>query len=85
MILKNSNGHDYDVIKLEQFNETDADYYKNEWQKFRFGLLKNDFQVVVASMVGDTSWGNGRYYDLADIDKAEECYNDLVSEYRRLG
>lgn len=82
MILKNSNGIEYTVLKVENFNTADSEYYKGEWQKFRFGLLKSDIQIVVASMVGDTSWGNGYYFDLKDMPKAEKLYNDFVSEYR---
>lgn len=82
MILKNSNGHDYNILRLENFNKVDSEYYNGEWQKFRYGLLKNDFQIVVASMVGETSWGQGYYFDLDDMPKAEKYYNDLVLEYR---
>ena len=60
----------------------DSEYYNGEWQKYRYGLLKSDFQIVVASMVGETSWGQGYYFDLDDMPKAEKYYNDLVLEYR---
>ena len=82
MQLLNDNGRTYEIVKLENFNEVDANYYNGEWQKFRYGLLKSDYQIVVASMVGETSWGQGYYFDADEMPRAEEYYNKLVAEYR---
>ena len=80
MILKNSNGIDYQVLDLVEFNEVDSDYYKNSWQKFMYGLLKSSREYVVADMVGETEWGQGHYFD--DEESAREYFEQKRKDYR---
>ena len=84
MILKNSNGIDYEILELTQFKGADVDYYQDSWQNFMYGLLKSETgkTFIVASMVGADSWGHGRYYD--DYETAKQVYDDLSKEYASL-
>ena len=83
MILKNDNGIDYEVLDVVEFNGVDSDYYKNSWQKFRYGFLKSPKEFVVASMVGETSWGQGIYFDFEDEKSAEGYFEILKKNYIR--
>ena len=80
MILKNNNGIDYNVLDLVEFNGVDSDYYKNSWQKFRFGFLKSPHEYVVADMVGETEWGQGHYFD--DEKSAREYFEQKRKDYK---
>lgn len=80
MILKNNNGIDYNVLDLVEFNGVDSDYYKNSWQKFRFGFLKSPHEYVVADMVGETEWGQGYYFD--DEESAREYFEQKRKDYK---
>ena len=71
-IFHNDNGLDYKVLDLLNFNATDAEYYKNSWQKHRLALLQGGGTYVVASYLGETSWGYGKYFD--DLMDAKACY-----------
>ena len=81
MILKNDNGVDYKILDLVEFNGADIDYYKNSWQKFMYGLFESPSGYVVASMIGDTSWGQGHYFDLEDRAKATAYFERLRNDY----
>ena len=85
MLLKNNNGIDYRILKLIPFNNSDKDYYKDSWQKYRFGLLQHEIsptlsRFIVASMVGENEWGNGSYFD--DLEPAKDYLEKLEKEYR---
>ena len=85
MILKNNNGIDYKILSLIPFNEVDKEYYKDSWQKYRFGLLQHEIspmisKFIVASMVGENEWGNGWYFD--DLEPAKEFLAQKVREDR---
>ena len=80
MILKNNNGIDYNVLDLVEFNGVDSDYYKNSWQKFRFGFLKSPHEYVVADMVGETEWGQGYYFD--DEKSARAYFEQKRKDYK---
>lgn len=81
MILKNDNGIDYNVLEVVEFNRVDSDYYKNSWQKFRYGFLKSPNGFVVADMVGETSWGQGIYFDFEDEESAKGYFEILKKKY----
>lgn len=82
MILKNNNGIDYAVLDLVEFNSVDSDYYKNSWQKFRFGFLKSPNGFVVADMVGDTEWGQGVYFDFENEESARKYFEQKRKDYK---
>ena len=75
----NSNGKVYDVLAIQELTEADKEYYKNSWQKHRVALMKNNNTYVVASYVGETSWGSGYYTE--DKKQALKEYNRIVEEY----
>ena len=80
MEFKNSNGHTYEVLELVPFTKQDTEYYKESWQKYRYGLFKaTSTEYIVASMVGDNSWGSGYYFN--DSKQAQEYLKKLVEEY----
>ena len=80
MILKNDNGIDYQILDLVEFNSVDSDYYKNSWQKFMYGLLKSPREYIVADMIGDTSWGQGHYFD--NEEKARAYFEKKRKDYK---
>lgn len=84
MILKNTNGIDYKILKLIPFNKEDKEEYADSWQKYRFALLQQEItpaksQFIVACMVGEDSWGQGYYFN--DLEPAKNYLNDLEKEY----
>ena len=85
MQFKNSNGLTYEVLKLVPFTSQDKEYYKNSWQKQRYGLFKHTVSpkentFIVASMVGDNSWGSGYYFQ--DLPQAEKFFQELEDKYK---
>ena len=79
--IKNDNGMTYDVLATVNFNKADAEYYKNSWQKCYVALLQNTItgEYVVATLLGDTSWGSGYYAD--GIKDATRKFNQITTEY----
>ena len=79
--IKNDNGNTYDVLATVNFNKADAEYYKNSWQKCYVALLQNTItgEYVVATLLGDTSWGSGYYAD--GIKDATRKFNQITTEY----
>ena len=77
----NENGNTYSVLAVTNFNKTDAEYYKDSWQKCYAALLQNNEtgSYVVATLLGNTSWGSGYYAD--GIKDATKKYNEITSEY----
>ena len=75
----NTNGKVYNVLAVQEFTETDKEYYKNSWQKHRVALMECNGTYVVASYVGESSWGNGYYTE--DKKQALNKYNEIVTEY----
>lgn len=84
IIFKNSNGVDYEILKLIPFNAIDKQEYADSWQKYRFALLQQVItpaksKFIVACMVGENSWGQGYYFD--DLEPARDYINKLEKEY----
>ena len=79
--IKNDNGMTYDVLATVNFNKADAEYYKNSWQKCYVALLQNTVteEYVVATLLGNTSWGSGYYAD--GIKDATKKFNEITIEY----
>ena len=79
--MKNDNGMTYDILAVTNFNKADAEYYKNSWQKCYVALLQNNKteEYVVATLLGDTSWGSGYYAD--GIKDATKEFNRITAEY----
>ena len=77
--LHNDNGRTYNVLATLDFNKADAEYYKNSWQNYRAALLECNGSYVVATLVGETSWGNGYYAD--GIRDAVQEFNRQVKNY----
>ena len=77
----NENGNTYSVLSVTNFNKADAEYYKDSWQKCYACLLQNNETgcYVVATLLGNTSWGSGYYAD--GIKDAVRKYNEIVSDY----
>ena len=59
----NSNGQDFTILLTLEFNKADTEYYKDSWQKHRAMLLERNGEYIVATYVGDSSWGYGYYAD----------------------
>ena len=78
-IFHNSNGHDFNIIATLEFNNADKEYYKNSWQKHRAMLLERNQEYIVATYVGENSWGYGYYAD--GIKDAYRKFNSIVEEY----
>ena len=80
-LFANDNGSTYSVLSVTNFNKADEEYYKNSWQKCYAALLQNSKtgSYVVATLVGDTSWGSGYYADGAK--DAIKKYNEITSDY----
>ena len=68
--MKNDNGMTYD-----------AEYYRKSWQKCYVALLQNTLtkEYVVATLLGNTSWGSGYYAD--GIKDATKRFNEITTEY----
>ena len=75
----NSNGKVYSILAIQEFTEADKEYYKNSWQKHRVALMESNGTYVVASYVGESSWGNGYYTD--DRSKAVAEFERIVRTY----
>lgn len=80
-VFHNDNGQDFNVLEVLEFNAVDKEYYKNSWQKCRAMLLERNQEYVVASFVGETSWGYGYYAD--GIKDAQQKFNEISAEYIR--
>lgn len=78
-VLNNDNGQTFNVVEILEFNNADKEYYKNSWQKYRAMLLERNGEYVVASYVGETSWGYGYYAD--GIKDAQKKFNEIAKEY----
>lgn len=79
--FKNDNGQEFNVISVLEFNKTDADYFKNSWQKHRAMLLERNQEYIVASYVGESSWGYGYYAD--GIKDATKKFNSIMTDYTK--
>lgn len=77
--LKNDNGRTYNILATLNFNKADEEYYKNSWQNYYCALLECNGAYVVATLVGDTSWGSGYYAD--GLKDAIEYFNEKVTGY----
>ena len=77
----NENGNTYSVLAVTNFNKADAEYYKDSWQKCYVALLQNNEteEYVVATLLGNTSWGSGYYAD--GIKDATRKFNQMTEEY----
>jgi hypothetical protein len=77
----NENGNTYSVLAVTNFNKADAEYYKDSWQKCYVALLQNNEteEYVVATLLGNTSWGSGYYAD--GIKNAIRKFNQMTEEY----
>ena len=77
----NENGHTYSVLAVTNFNKADEEYYKDSWQKCYACLLQNNDTgcYVVATLLGQTSWGSGYYAD--GIKDAVKEFNRITSDY----
>ena len=80
-VFKNANGQEFNVISTLEFNQADADYYKDSWQKHRAMLLERNQEYVVASYVGEDSWGYGYYAD--GIKDATSKFNSIMQDYTK--
>lgn len=77
----NENGNTYSVLAVTNFNKADAEYYKDSWQKCYVALLQNNETgtYVVATLLGNTSWGSGYYAD--GIKDATKEFNRITADY----
>ena len=75
----NDNGQDFNILSILEFNQADQEYYKNSWQKYRAMLLERNQEYVVASYVGENSWGYGYYAD--GIKDATKKFNSISQDY----
>lgn len=77
----NENGNTYSVLAVTNFNKADAEYYKDSWQKCYVALLQNNEteEYVVATLLGNTSWGSGYYAD--GIKDATKKFTEITSDY----
>jgi hypothetical protein len=79
--FNNSNGQTFNVISTLEFNKVDQEYYKNSWQKHRAMLLERNEEYIVASYVGEDSWGFGYYAD--GIKDATNKFNSIMQDYNK--
>ena len=79
--FNNSNGQAFNIISTLEFNKVDQEYYKNSWQKHRAMLLERNEEYIVASYVGEDSWGFGYYAD--DIKDATNKFNSIMQDYNK--
>ena len=79
--LYNSNGTTYEVLQTLDFNSKDKEYFKDSQQEYRLALLQvaHSHVYVVASFVGETSWGSGAYF--SDLKQAVIYYNEQLKIY----
>ena len=77
--FKNDNGREYNILVEVPFNKADEEYYKNSWQKSMYALLERNGEYIVASLVGEDSWGSGYYAD--DISDALAYLNKKLLGY----
>ena len=75
----NDNGQDFNVLQVLEFNKADKEYYKNSWQKHRAMLLERNDEYIVASYVGEDSWGYGYYAD--GLKDAQKKFNEISARY----
>jgi hypothetical protein len=80
-VFNNSNGQTFNVISTLEFNKVDQEYYKNSWQKHRAMLLERNEEYIVASYVGEDSWGFGYYAD--GIKDATKKFNSIMQDYNK--
>ena len=80
-VFNNSNGQTFNVISTLEFNKKDQEYYKNSWQKHRAMLLERNEEYIVASYVGEDSWGFGYYAD--GIKDATNKFNSIMQDYNK--
>ena len=80
-VFNNSNGQTFNVISTLEFNKADQEYYKNSWQKHRAMLLERNEEYIVASYVGDDSWGFGYYAN--GIKDATNKFNSIMQDYNK--
>ena len=80
----NSNGRTYDILAVTNFNEQDREYYKNSWQKQYVALLQDqrNREYVVATFLGETSWGYGYYAD--GLKDAIKYYTEKSTGYLKV-
>lgn len=78
-VFQNSNGQTFNIISTLEFNKVDQEYYKNSWQKHRAMLLERNEEYIVASYVGENSWGYGYYAD--GIKDATKKFNSISQDY----
>ena len=81
-VFKNANGQTFNVISTLEFNQADTEYYKNSWQKHRAMLLERNQEYIVASYVGEDSWGYGYYAD--GIKDATKKFNSIMQDYAKI-
>ncbi len=79
--FNNSNGQTFNIISTLEFNKVDQEYYKNSWQKHRAMLLERNEEYIVASFVGEDSWGFGYYAD--GIKDATNKFNSIMQDYNK--
>ena len=80
-VFNNSNGQTFNIISTLEFNKVDQEYYKNSWQKHRAMLLERNEEYIVASYVGEDSWGFGYYAD--GIKDATNKFNSIMQDYNK--
>lgn len=80
-VFQNDNGQAFNVISTLEFNKADQEYFKNSWQKHRAMLLERNEEYIVASYVGDNSWGYGYYAD--GIKDATNKFNSIMQDYNK--
>ena len=78
-IFHNSNGLDFNILLTLEFNTKDREYYKGCIQKHKAMLLERNQEYIVATYVGDSSWGSGYYAD--GIKDAYRKFNSIVTDY----
>ena len=78
-VFHNDNGQDFNIVAVLNFNKQDQKEYENSWQKQRAMLLERNGEYVVATYVGETSWGYGYYAD--GKKDAVRKFNEVVKEY----
>ena len=80
-VFHNKNGQDFNIISVLEFNNADQEYFKGSWQQHRAMLLERNDEYIVASFVGENSWGYGYYAD--GIKDATKKFNTIMQEYTR--
>ena len=64
-VFHNDNGKDFNILAVGNFSEKDMKEYEGSWQKHYAMLLQSQSngEYVVATYVGENSWGYGYYAD----------------------